>query len=65
MPVRTTPPVVIAHSTAQQCVIPLEAEAPSSARLSVRILLLLAQQVRRLRHAQEEHTDEVCTALYL
>jgi hypothetical protein len=71
--VPNTPSVVITLPTGQQCSIPTtvtdiatplssaEADAPSPARLSVRILLSLAQQVRRLRQAQEEHTDEVCT----
>jgi Family of unknown function (DUF5372) len=34
---------------------------PSLARISVRILLPLAQQVHRLRHAQEERMDETYT----
>ena len=41
----------------------VEAGPPSFAHLSVRILLALAHQVRRLRQAQEERMHEACTDL--
>ena len=41
----------------------VEAVPPSLAQLSVCILLSLAQQVRRLRQAQEERMHEACTDL--